>query len=216
MNRQMTEEEQKQFAAAIKQLQEQQQKIRQARLNAAKSQAEIDKVSGRREMCVIAAVDQLRGFAKGGKIPWSYSEDFQWFKKTTDGQICVMGRNTYQDINERLGEKAKDSVLPGRTCFVVSNTLESLPNATVIKHLYEIEHHLPNDDERPVFVIGGERLFREAIAVATKVYLTVINKDYDCDKYFPVEYMQEHYKLSQTFKAKTTNELRFLVWTREK
>lgn len=169
----------------------------------------------RRPIMLIAAVDQNRGFAKKGEIPWHYAADFQWFKNRTDGMICIMGRNTYEDINRRLGEKAAESVLPGRTCFVVSSTLKELPNATVVKSLAEIEQHLANDDDRPAFVIGGGRLFTEAIALAAAVYLTIINKDYECDQYFPVEYLQEHFTAGQMFKTEGADDLRFTVWKRK-
>ena len=38
-----------------------------------------------------------------------------------------------------------------------------------------------------IFVIGGERLYKEAINnnECDKIYITHIYKDFDCDKYFP-------------------------------
>lgn len=166
---------------------------------------------------VIAAVDLDRGFAKGGKIPWHYPSDFKWFKKHTMGHACVMGRKTYEDICVMLGDKAKDSVLPGRPCFVVSETLTSLPNATVVKSIAEVQHKLPADYpmEKPIFIIGGERLFHEGVALAQDVYLTVINKTHECDRFFPVEYVLKHFQEPRIFKAKDTDDLRFLIFTRK-
>jgi dihydrofolate reductase len=166
------------------------------------------------EYAVIAAVDNERGFAKGGVIPWHYKEDFDWFKKQTNGHACVMGRTTYEDICARRGDAAKESVLPGRPCYVVSNTLTELPNATVVKSIAEVQFKLPEGyGNKPIFIIGGERLFREGLSLASVVYLTVINKSHECDKYFPVEYVLKHFNAPRIFKA-TDPDLRFLVFTR--
>jgi dihydrofolate reductase len=47
---------------------------------------------------IIAAVDYKGGFTRKGKIPWYFKKDFQHFKNTTTGHICIMGRKTYEDI----------------------------------------------------------------------------------------------------------------------
>lgn len=145
---------------------------------------------------VIAAVDALGGYAKGGKIPWYYSEDFKWFRKQTTGHMCVMGRHTYDDINARLGDKAKESVLPNRQCFVLSTTLTHLPNATVIRSLSDVEQFSP-DTNIPIFIIGGGALFELGVTIADTVILTEINSDYDCDKFFPISYLTTNFIIRQ-------------------
>lgn len=163
---------------------------------------------------VIAAVDAHRGFAKDGQIPWYHKEDFLWFKERTMDHACVMGRNTYDDINARLGEKAKDSVLPGRDCYVVSRTLDSLPNATVVRSISEVALKVATDYNKPIFIIGGELLFREGVAMAKTVYLTVINDTYNCDKFFPVEYVLKHFPPPVITTSPTCDKIRFLTFTR--
>jgi dihydrofolate reductase len=135
---------------------------------------------------IIVAIDANGGFAKDGRIPWYYKEDFIHFKNTTMNHACVMGRNTYNEINELLGDAAKVSVLPGRECYVVSTTLTELPNATVIKSLEEINNN-------PVFVIGGAQLYKDALRVADTIYLTTISKDFQCDTFFDVVYMTNNF-----------------------
>ena len=168
---------------------------------------------------VIAAVDLDRGFSKNGEIPWYYKEDFAWFKKITTNQICVMGRATYEDINKRMGDKGKESVLPSRQCFVVSSTLkqEDVHNATVIKYIYDITHYLLYDDieTKTIFFIGGDRIFKEGIALANTVYLTVINKTFGCDKFFPVEYVEKYFTHDTTHQAEGATDLRFLTYKRK-
>jgi dihydrofolate reductase len=166
------------------------------------------------QYAVIAAVDNQRGYAKDGQIPWHFKEDFEWFKKQTMGHACVMGRKTYEDINQRLGDKAKESVLPGRQCFVVSSTLESLPNATVVRSITEAALRVPDDYNKPIFIIGGGRIFTEGVSLASTVYLTVINESYGCDKVFPVEFVLKHFPHITKYSTPTCDKLRFLVFSR--
>ena len=150
----------------------------------------------RHRYCVIAAVDINGGYSKNGIIPWYYPEDFKWFKTHTIGHRCVMGRLTYEDINKRLGDKALPSVLPNRDCFVLSNTLTELPNATVIKTLPEMDIITP-DTDTTVFIIGGGTLFNMGVLIADTVILTQIQGDYDCDKFLPIDYIKNNFDITE-------------------
>ena len=133
---------------------------------------------------VVAAVDSSNGFARFGQIPWYFSEDFKHFRELTMGNICVMGRNTYNDINERMGEKGAQDVLPGRTNIVLSNTLGRVQNAWVLGSLDAVRDSLFLES-RTVFFIGGEQIFKEGLELADEVYLTIVPGDYQCDSFFP-------------------------------
>lgn len=144
------------------------------------------------KIAVIAAMDWEGGFSRNGEIPWYFKEDFQHFRKLTTGNICVMGRNTYEDINKRLGEKAHPNVLPNRTNVVISRTLKRLPNAIVFK---SVEDFLDTIDQesRTVFFIGGEQIFEAGLDIADEVYLTIVPNDYQCDSFFPVDKLVNNY-----------------------
>lgn len=168
---------------------------------------------------IIVATDLTGGFAKDGKIPWYYKEDFKHFKKVTDGNICIMGKYTYEDIAARREIKDGEQVLPGRECYVVTSSVDEVKGATCIKKLDEIFTKIDYDEKRELFVIGGERLFTEALSGTNKVYMTIINKDYECDKRFPVEYVAKKFGISATYDTdgptqKTNKELLFVEWTR--
>ena len=129
--------------------------IIQAQRWAQESQQAIDNAP-RWKYGVLAAVDLDRGFAKSGKIPWNYPDDLVWFKQLTTNQICVMGRKTYEDINQRLGDKSTMSVLPDRKCFVVSSALKQadVHNATVIAQCTDVTNYLDSSDiEKTIFFI---------------------------------------------------------------
>jgi dihydrofolate reductase len=135
---------------------------------------------------IIVAYDNKNGFAKNKNIPWLAEEwckqDLQRFKTLTDGCALVMGTNTYNEIASL--RKVKKDLLPNRTSYVVTSKPEkTFPGATAISALSEVYKLEPNRD---IFVIGGEKLYREAMINCKSVFVTYINKDYDCDQYFPV------------------------------
>jgi len=194
-----------------------QRQVHEAQQSAHERQLAIDSTP-RRRYVMIAAVDLNQGIGKEGKLPWYYMEDLQWFKQHTTGHVCVMGKATYLDIVDRLGDKAVDKVLPNRDCFVVSTTLkqEDIKNATVITSIYDVEHHLSNDDhDKTIFFIGGERIFNDALSVVDTVLLTVINKEHGCDKFFPIDSLYKMFVVQKIQQASSTDQLRFVTYTRK-
>lgn len=136
---------------------------------------------------MIVAVDKNGGFGKNGKIPWHYPEDFRHFKETTKGAVVIMGRLTYEDLLS-YGIK-NNEVLPGRICIVVGRgELSTLAhNVLQVDTLLEALNGSTDFPERRVFIIGGERLFREGLEYVDVVHMTHINKDFECDRFFPMK-----------------------------
>lgn len=180
-----------------------------------KIQTEINELPRQQFTCIVA-VDEMGAFSKDGKIPWNYPDDFKWFQAKTKGGICVMGRTTYDDIDEMLGEKAAVSVLPNRRCFVVTSTPLEKTNATAIASIGALDKILtPDDVNTSVFFCGGERIYSEGIAKSQTLMITVVNKDVGGDRHFPVNYVLEHFNLAQVFKSETSPDLRFTIWKRK-
>lgn len=70
--------------------------------------------NGKTNINIIAACDNKFGIGKDGKLPWSYKEDLQLFKRLTTNNILIMGRKTVESI---------PVLLTNRTIFVLSKTL---------------------------------------------------------------------------------------------
>lgn len=155
---------------------------------------------------VIVAVDLMGGFSNKGQIPWHHPEDFKWFQQRTKNNICVMGRVTYDDINTKLGDMAAESVLPHRECYVVTSTPLPRMNATQIASVADLAKY--KDDEnahKTVFFMGGERIYNESVAMVDEAYVTVINTIVECDRFFPVEYVADHFKTITNLNATTVD-----------
>src|SRR2546430_11932335 len=74
-------------------------------------------------------MSENRVIGAGGKIPWHLPGDFKWFKKTTTGQVIVMGRKTFESIGKPL---------PNRTTIVLSRSQFSCPGVRVLHDLTEL------------------------------------------------------------------------------
>jgi dihydrofolate reductase len=127
------------------------------------------------KLSVIAAVARNGVIGRDNALPWRLPEDLKRFKLLTMGHHIIMGRKTYESLGR---------LLPGRTTVIVSrNAQYAVPGALVAGSLKQALTACAADDE--VFVIGGAQLYREALPLADKLYLTLIDKDFEGDAHFP-------------------------------
>jgi dihydrofolate reductase len=172
---------------------------------------------------IVVAVDERGGFAKDGKIPWNHPKDIKRFQEITKGGACVMGRSTYQDMYEMLvtrklkGEKLDSKkivkfkeILPGRDSYVLSKTIKCAMGATVSRGLREA---VMATDRASIFAIGGERVFAEALPWVEKIHLTIVKGDHGCDRFFPVNILDEDFKIWKGSKA--SDSLLFIEYIRK-
>lgn len=118
---------------------------------------------------VVLATDTNLGIGKDSGIPWNCKEDMKLFKKITDNTYLIMGRVTYESM---LAAKIKWGT---RIPVVVSSKYK-------YKNLKDAINSC-NDKTKSINVIGGKRLFEEAILspLCYKIYWSFINGNYDCD-----------------------------------
>lgn len=162
---------------------------------------------------LIVAVDIHGGFSKDGDIPWNYKSDLKHFKQITSGNICVMGRLTYESLPT---PKKGNEILPGRKSFVITSSGDPLPNAIAVKSYNEIYKHFVDDDwDKTVFFIGGERVYKDVIPLVDTAYVTVVNKDAECDKHLPMDWILKTFDLVENTPDQKHSELRYLKFTRK-
>lgn len=166
---------------------------------------------------IIVAVDQNGGFAKNGNIPWLNEPfakvDFKHFQKVTKKSVCIMGRRTYENmvkIQTSKNKKIGKSILPGRQCYVLSrNSKYKAKGAIVMPELRAVFDDLKKDDNRNIFILGGEKLFIQILPTTTTVYMTIINNDYNCDKLFQLDYLTKYFYIKD---GKQTDDLSFVTY----
>ena len=88
-----------------------------------------------------------------------------------------------------MGRKAFESIgspLPGRTNIILSRNPEYQQDGCLVFN--DIETALKKGCERAgeIFVIGGADLYETLLPVADALYLTIINREFQGDTFFPV------------------------------
>lgn len=129
---------------------------------------------------IVALAEKNRAIGKDNKLLWHIPEDLKRFKEITSGHPVVMGRKTYESIGRLLPNRL-NIIITRDTAYTVHS---SQPNAVKICHsLDEALEYAKNDPE--VFVIGGGEIFRQAMPIADKLYLTLVEGDFEGDVFFP-------------------------------
>ena len=126
------------------------------------------------KLILIAAHDPNLVIGKDGTLPWHYSEDLKFFKRTTMGHPLLMGRVVFEELNEKP--------LPGRENVVLSRSknYDHLKTFTTIDDALE---YLKNEEK--VFVIGGGEIYRQMLGQADELVITEIKNEYEGDTFFP-------------------------------
>lgn len=125
---------------------------------------------------IIAAIAANGVIGRNNDLPWHLPEDLKRFRALTMGHHIIMGRKTYDSLGR---------LLPGRTTVIVSRNPDyHVEGAIVVSSLATAIAACANDPE--VFVIGGAQLYREALPLADRLYLTELQEAFEGDASFPV------------------------------
>lgn len=130
---------------------------------------------GHPRISIIAAMARNRVIGIANTLPWRLPEDLKHFKALTLGHHILMGRKTYESLGRPL---------PGRTSVVITRSQDlRVPGCLVANSIAEAIAACNNDNE--IFFIGGEELYRQALDVADRIYLTEIKENFAGDAWFP-------------------------------
>ena len=132
--------------------------------------------TAREPLAMVVAMTQNRVIGRAGAIPWDLAEDRKHFVEVTRGHAIIMGRATWDSIGRPL---------PKRRNIVVSrNPQLSLPGVEVAASLPAAIALARQTDTEPR-VMGGGVIYAEALPLATRIYLTVLEYNLDGDTFFP-------------------------------
>lgn len=129
------------------------------------------------------AIDDAGGLGVNGHMPWPHNkDDMQWFKKTTQNQIVVMGRKTWESPDML-------KPLPGRlnvlftNDFIERDDIEQI-RGDVAEALISIQK---SNKKLNVFVIGGANLLEQSRPVIEKMFITRIPGEFLSDTKIDLE-----------------------------
>ncbi len=124
---------------------------------------------------LIVAYSKNRVIGKDGQIPWRIKGEQKRFRELTTGNVVIMGRRSYEEIGRPL---------PNRYTIVVSNTQKfEAENCTTVGSLKEALEAA--DKSKNIYISGGAGLYKEAIDIVDKMFITEIDAVVEGDTYFP-------------------------------
>lgn len=130
---------------------------------------------------IIVAVAKNNVIGGGNELLWRISDDLKRFKNLTTGHPIIMGRKTYESIGKPL---------PDRTNIVVTRDSKlRVPGCIVSQSLEAALEKAEQIGKEEIFIIGGEQIYRLALPLADRLYVTEVELDAKGDAYFP-EYLK--------------------------
>lgn len=124
---------------------------------------------------IIAAMTTNRVIGLNNQMPWHLPSELKYFKQITMGKPIIMGRKTFESIGKPL---------PGRVNIVITHQpnyhAEGILVADSLEHAIVLAGDVPE-----VMIIGGATIYQQALVLADKMYLTLIDLQCEGDAFFP-------------------------------
>lgn len=122
---------------------------------------------------LISACSKNRVIGLENKMPWHLPVDLKRFKKLTSGGVILMGRKTFESIGSKP--------LPNRTNVVLTRDKTFRSEGILVYN--NIEEVLPLFHD--IIIVGGAEIYKQYIKLADVIELTLIDKEYEGDTFFP-------------------------------
>jgi dihydrofolate reductase len=128
---------------------------------------------------IIAIIAKNRAIGFQNKLLYDIPEDMKHFRETTKGHVVIMGERTFHSMNDRP--------LPNRVNIVVTLDKNFTASGCLVAH--SLEEALKLDQaqhDSEIFFIGGGQIYKQALPLADKLYLTVVDDEpKQADTFFP-------------------------------
>jgi dihydrofolate reductase len=173
---------------------------------------------------IIVAASHNGVIGSDGQLPWRLPSDLKRFKELTMGHTLIMGRKTFESLPPKLRP------LPGRRTIGLTRQLSrfegqnplwaaSLTSALILAMSAENEARGKDGQIAEVFICGGGEVYREALPLVDRVYLTVIERDFEGDTYFAASRVEPwwtgaEWSLARSERGEGELPHRFEIWDR--
>jgi len=125
-------------------------------------------------LSAVVAIAENNAIGKNNELLWHLPNDLKHFKQITSSHTVIMGRKTYDSVGKPL---------PNRRNIVVTRQHIAIEGCEVVHSVEEALKLCQSEQE--VFIIGGAEIYKLALPLLNRVYLTVVHHDFDGDAYFP-------------------------------
>lgn len=130
------------------------------------------------KISLIVAMSENRVIGVNNHLPWNIPEDLKRFKQITLNHPIIMGRKTFESIGR---------ILPKRTNIVITRDRSYRVEGGAVVHSFEeaLEWARKSPGAEEIFVIGGSEIFKLALPLASRIYLTEVQWPFEGDAFFP-------------------------------
>ena len=116
-----------------------------------------------------------------GRLPWTLPRDLKKFRELTLGKPIIMGRKTYESLGHPL---------PRRTNIILTHQLNYSPTGCMTAHsVAEALDVASSSNPSEIMIIGGSKVFLEFLPYCQRIYLTLINNDFEGDTYLQIDFL---------------------------
>lgn len=124
---------------------------------------------------IIVAMDKNNLIGCKNKIPWHIPSELKRFRSLTMGKPIVMGRKTHESIGR---------ILDGRDNIILSlDDKYSKQGIIIYNNLNKVIEDFSNHEE--IIIIGGSEIYKLALPLVKKLYITYVDGSYSGDTWFP-------------------------------
>jgi dihydrofolate reductase len=137
----------------------------------------------------LVAIERGHGIGFNNKMPWPLLKgDLRWFKEVTTNNIVIMGSNTWKSLPENFRPLPnRVNVVIGRSVFEDADHCFTDPEKAILFCQFTYP-------SKKVCIIGGQQLYDSTRELIDTFYITEIDEDYTCDKFFNIDFVREKFK----------------------
>ncbi len=127
-----------------------------------------------RYITAVVAISSNYAIGKNNQLLWHLPNDLRHFKNITAGGTVIMGRKTFDSVGKPL---------PKRRNIVITRQDIAIEGCEVVRSIDEAIALCKTEDE--VFIVGGAEIYRQAMPITNRIYLTIVHHSFDADTFFP-------------------------------
>ncbi|RZK67063.1 MAG: dihydrofolate reductase, partial [Pedobacter sp.] len=124
---------------------------------------------------MVVAIAENNAIGKDNELLWHLPTDLKHFKAITNGHTIIMGRKTFESIKKPLPNR--------RNIVITRNEDLHIAGAEVVNSVEGALKLAEGDGE--VYIVGGAEIYRMAMNLTDRIYLTVVHQSFEGDAYFP-------------------------------
>ena len=154
-------------------------------------------------MQAIVAADNNWGIGYQNRLLVSIPSDMKFFRQKTTGNVIVMGRKTLESFPNGLPLKNRVNIV------LTKNKNYQVKDAVIVHSEEELLEELKKYSSEKIYVIGGERIYKMMLSYCDTVYVTMIDREFQADTYFPNLDQMEDWKMTEEGEEQTCFDLEF-------